>query len=133
MEQGNATHSGKLWENIQSRKENMNIPEPLRLGLNGQEWEFFRLNPMTTQHHEVCRCECCEGGSQLTHSTSHSTGLSLLYGIIIHIQREGPQMNHSCNISTSEVSFPSEMIISNISWGMRFDWIMGQGAHCLTK
>lgn len=35
MEQGNATHSGKLWENIQSRKENMKYSWTTKTGL---EW-----------------------------------------------------------------------------------------------
>lgn len=40
MEQGNATleKSGKIYS---PEKEVWNIPEALRLSLNGQEWAFF--------------------------------------------------------------------------------------------
>lgn len=48
MEPGNATCSGKVWENIQPRKESMEYFERLRLGLSGQEWGFFMLNSMTS-------------------------------------------------------------------------------------
>lgn len=46
--------SGKIYS---LEKKIQNIPEPLRLGLNGQEWEFFRLNPMTSSTRK------CEGMS----------------------------------------------------------------------
>lgn len=66
--------SGKIYS---PKKKVWNIPEPLRLGLDSQEWGFFRLNPVTST---TMKC----GGVSAVRLDPNS----LLYGIIIHIQWE---------------------------------------------
>lgn len=64
------------------------------------------------QLHEGWRWECCEGGSQLTLRTSHSTGLSLLCGIIIHIQQE-PTPSSDKSFTTTSLHL---RWVSHLSW-----------------
>ena len=97
MDQSNATHSGKVWKNIQPKKESREYSWTTKPGLEQSGTGSPQAQSNDKRHQDAWGCECRDAGSQLTHGTSGSTGPDCCTGALptSNMREDHPQLNHS--------------------------------------